>query len=120
MCHLIHIPSVERMLDTVYTKLENHKQPRHDHVALLSTISALSACFSPPSSRFHFNGVEAKSFSYQWIFVTQRALLAANYINEPTVETLQSVIPIAINLLPNIGAMATSRTLRTSALLGAQ
>lgn len=118
--HLIHIPTVRRMLDTVYTQLENNQQPRHNHVMLLSTIFGLSAYFTPPSSRFHFHGIEAKSFSYQWIFVAQRALLAANYIVEPTVETLQSVILIAQHPLPSIGAMKISRTLMASALLGAQ
>jgi len=120
LCPLVHIPTVRSMLDAVYTQLENNQQPRPDHIALLSTIFALSAYFTRPLSRFHFNGIEAKNFSYQWIFVAQRALIAANYIDEPTVETLQSVILIAQHILPNIGAMATSKTLMASALLGAQ
>jgi hypothetical protein len=64
--------------------------------------------------------VEARSFAYQWIFVAQRALLAANYIVKPTIETIQSIIMIAQNLMPNIGAMEISRVLMASALLGAQ
>ena len=119
-CYIIHVPTVDCMLNTVYTRLENNQQPQHNHVALLSTIIALGAYFAPPSSRSHFNGTEAKHFSYQWIFVAQRALLAANYISEPTLETLQSIILIAQHLLLNTGPMATSRTLMASALIGAQ
>jgi len=118
--HLIHVPTVRRMIDTVYTQLENNEQPPYDHVALLSSIFALSAYFASPSSRFHFKGREGKSFCYRWIFVAQRALLAADYIVAPTLETLQSTILISQHLLPNIGAMATFRTLMATALLGAR
>jgi hypothetical protein len=119
-CHVVHIPTARRMLETVYSQLESNRQSPFDHIALVSTILALGAYFSPPSSRVYFNGVEARSFAYQWIFVAQRALLAANYIVKPTIETIQSIIMIAQNLMPNIGAMEISRVLMASALLGAQ
>nr|A0A411PQN2.1 RecName: Full=Agnestins biosynthesis cluster transcription factor AgnL11; AltName: Full=Agnestins biosynthesis cluster protein L11 [Paecilomyces divaricatus]QBG38877.1 transcription factor [Paecilomyces divaricatus] len=117
--YFIHVPTVRSMLDTVYTHLENKRQPQHDHLALLSTVFALSAYFGSSSSRFPFNGAEAKMLCYRWISVAQQALCAANYIVQPTVETLQSVILIAAYLVPNLGSMSIFRVLMASALQGA-
>lgn len=116
--HIIHVPTARSMLDMVYTQLENKRQPQNNHLALLSTIFALSAYFGS-SSCFQFHGAEAKTLCYRLILVAQQALCAANYIVQPTVETLQSVILIAAFLAPNLGSMSIFRVLMASASQGA-
>jgi hypothetical protein len=46
----------------------------------------------------------------------QDALSAANCLASPSIETLQSLIFIAQHLMPNIGAIATLRTLAATVM----
>ncbi|KAH8701587.1 hypothetical protein BGW36DRAFT_371149 [Talaromyces proteolyticus] len=118
--HIIHTPTIQKMLNTAYTQLEIGQQPPDDHVALLSAIFAIAAFFGPRPSPHDFDAKGIDEYIYQLIFVAHRALLAANYINQPTLETLQTIIMIALYILPHIGEMETSKLLMNSALLGAQ
>lgn len=117
--HIIHVPTVRNIIDIVYTLLEIGQRPRHDHIALLSTIFALSVYFGSSASTLQFESADPKTLFYQLILVAQQTLSDANYIARPTIETLQSVILIAAYLIPNMGPMSIFRTLMASALQGA-
>ncbi len=112
----IHVPTVRMICDTVYTKIEQNQLPEYGHIALIATIFALSAYFSAPSSNLYFPHTEAKKFSYRWVSLAQHALAASNCLSAPTIEALQSLILISQHIMPNIGAIATLRTLAATSM----
>jgi hypothetical protein len=114
--YIIHVPTVKKLFNQVYASLEHNQQPDYGHLALISTIFALSAYFSSPLSGFYFKHSEAMSYCHQWTILAQDALSAANCLAKPTLETLQSLILIAQNLTPNTGAIATLRTLTATVM----
>ncbi|TGO83059.1 hypothetical protein BPOR_0709g00050 [Botrytis porri] len=109
--HIIHIPTLETHLNRVYDDLDQNLQPQNDHVALLSTVFALS---------LYFQGAEPLSETRRWTLLAQKALCAANFIGKPTMESIQVVLLIAHHLLPNIGGIATFRVLFTTAMHSAR
>ncbi|KAK0106282.1 hypothetical protein ONS96_003922 [Cadophora gregata f. sp. sojae] len=109
--HLIHKPTVRRLFDTLYTKIDMGEMPDFGHLSLIATIFALSAYFCSPSSGLYFKSSEAMNYSRRWTKLAQEALSAANCLAHPTVETLSALILIAGHMMANIGAIATLRTL---------
>lgn len=111
--HIIHVPTVKAQLKSMYTALGQDRQPDYSHLAIISTIFALSAYFGYSTPDLQ----DAKSSCCtRWTSLLQRALCAANYISEPTMEAIQSVILISQHLLPNIGAVSMFRTLTSIAM----
>ncbi|CZR64385.1 uncharacterized protein PAC_14283 [Phialocephala subalpina] len=113
---IIHVPTVQRILDTLYDRMEENQLPEYGHIAIISTIFALSAYFSSPQSNLYFPHGEAKRYSYRWVSLAQHALAASNCLSVPSVEALQSLILISQHLMPNIGAIATLRTLAATSM----
>lgn len=109
--HIIHVPTVKEHFEEIYTGLEQGKQPKYDRLALISTLFALSAYFSAPSAKLFTDTSEAMVNCRRWTLLAQDALSAADCLSKPTIESLQSLILIAQHLMPNIGAVATLRTL---------
>ncbi|TGO36033.1 hypothetical protein BHYA_0137g00140 [Botrytis hyacinthi] len=109
--HIIHVPTLESHLNRLYDDLDQNLQPRNEHVALLSTVFALS---------LYFQGTEPLSETHRWTLLAQKALCAANYVGKPTMESIQAVLLIAQHLLPNIGGIATFRVLFTTAMHSAR
>lgn len=109
--HILHVPTIKKHFDEMYTGLEQGKQPEYDRLALISTLFALSAYFSAPLARLFTDLPEAMANCRRWTLLAQDALAAADCLAKPTVESLQSLILIAQHLMPNIGAVATLRTL---------
>lgn len=109
--HIVHIPTVWCVFDNVYTALKHNTLPKYDGLALISTIFALSAYFGSPSSTIYFRQAEGKMYSYRWTVLAQGALSAADYINAPTLETIQSIILMSQHILPNIGAIGAFKTM---------
>jgi hypothetical protein len=109
--HIIHVPTVERQFDNLYTKLEQNQQPDYGHLALISTLFALSAYFSSSSAGLFNDIPDQMLHCRRWTLLSQDALSAANCLATPTLETIQSLILISQHLMPNIGAIATLRTL---------
>ena len=124
--HIIHVPTVRKHFDNLYTAIEDRQEPEYGPLALISTLYALTAYFSSQSSDLFFNYTESMPYCYKWtlLYVTslfspscasgnadddlphisaQDALSAANCLACPTIETLQSLIYIAQHLMPNIG-----------------
>lgn len=108
---IVHEPTVRQRFDSLYTSLFYGTDIKHDHLALISTIFALSAYFSGPMSGLHFKHSEAMLYSRKYTLLAQEALSAANCLSMPTIEGLQSLILISQHMMPNIGAIATLRTL---------
>ncbi|KUJ10776.1 uncharacterized protein LY89DRAFT_739766 [Mollisia scopiformis] len=117
---IIHVPTVQKIFDIVYTHAEQNTVPQYGYVALIATIFALSAYFSSPQSNLYFHHSEAKRFSYRWVSLAQDALAASNCLSVPTIEALQSLILISQHLMPNIGAIATLRTLAATSMYTAR
>jgi hypothetical protein len=109
--YIIHVPTVRKQFNDLYTSLESNQQPNYGHLALISAIYAISAYYSPPSSNFYFKHNEGILCCYQWATLAQEALSAANFLSEPTLETLQSLALITQHLIPNCGSLASLRTL---------
>ncbi|PQE13532.1 C6 zinc finger domain protein [Rutstroemia sp. NJR-2017a WRK4] len=109
--HLVHIPTLERNFSTLYDDIEGKKQPRYDVLALVSTVFALST---------YFQDLQSLTVSRRWTLLAQSALAAANYVTEPTLETIQCVLLIAQHLLPNVGGIAIFRVLFSTALHSAR
>lgn len=64
--HIIHVPTVRKHFDALYTSIENNKQPEYGPLALLSTIFALTAYFSSKSSDLFFKHTESTSYCHKW------------------------------------------------------
>ncbi|KAG0645374.1 transcription factor [Hyphodiscus hymeniophilus] len=112
--HIIHIPTVRRHFDKLYIDIENNQQPEYGPLALISTLYALTAYFSSEASNLSFKHSDSMIYCQKWTLLAQDALSAANCLANPSVETLQSLIYIAQHLMPNIGAIATLRTLSST------
>lgn len=57
---IIHVPTVQNIFDTIYDHMEQNQLPEYGHIAIVSTIFALSAYFSSPQSKLYFPHTEAK------------------------------------------------------------
>lgn len=120
--HIIHVPTVRKHFDKLYTDIESHEQPEYGPLALISTLYALTAYFSSKSSGLFFRHTESTSYCHKWTLLyehhpssssassadeeylsAQDALSAANCLSSPTIETLQTLIFISQHLMPNIG-----------------
>lgn len=113
---IIHVPSAQNIFDTMYTQIEQNQVPEYHHVALITTIFTLSAYFSSPQSNLYVHHTGAKRLAYRWLAIAQEALAASNCLSVPTIEALQSLILISQHIMPNIGAIATLRTLSTTSM----
>ncbi|KAH7370091.1 hypothetical protein BKA65DRAFT_602631 [Rhexocercosporidium sp. MPI-PUGE-AT-0058] len=111
MYHVIHVPTVWKRFDSLYTSIETGQNPDHAHLALIVTLFALSAYFSTEASGLYFKHSESMIYSRRWTILAQEALSATNCLAEPSIETLQSLILISQHMMANIGAIATLRTL---------
>jgi hypothetical protein len=80
----------------------------------MSTIFASSAFFCSSSSKLFYDRDDAVAHSRRLSLLAQDALTAANCLSQPTIETLQSLIILTQWLMPNIGAIATLRTLSST------
>lgn len=109
--HIIHVPTVEKHFDDLYNSLEQGQIPRHDVLALIASLLSLCAYFSAVSTNLFRNHNDAMSNCRQWAMLAQDALSASDCLAKPTIQSLQSLILIAQHLMPNIGAIATLRTL---------
>jgi hypothetical protein len=109
--HLVHVPTLERNFTTLYDDIEGKQQPRYEVLALMSTVFALST---------YFQDLQSLAISRRWTLLAQSALCAANYVTEPTLETIQCVLLIAQHLLPNVGGIAIFRVLFSTALHSAR
>ena len=118
--HVIHIPTVKKIYENVYDELENKQQPNDRQLALILTIFALSAYYAMPSAGLYLNMKDARSLSQQWSLFAQELLLATNCLAFPAIESLQSLILIAHHLIPNVGAIATLKTLMMTIMQLAQ
>jgi hypothetical protein len=118
--HIIHVPTVKQHFDELYKELEQGKQPVYDRLALISTLLALSAYFSAPATKLFTDTPEAMVHCRRWTLLAQDALSAADCLAKPTIESLQSLILISQHLMPNIGALATLRTLSGTILHAAR
>lgn len=108
---VIHVPTVERQFNNLYLQLEQNQQPDYGHLALISSLFSLSAYFSSPSSGLFTDIPDQIANSRRWVLLAQDALSAADCLATPTLETLQCLVLVAQHLMPNIGAIATFRTL---------
>jgi hypothetical protein len=108
---ILHVPTVRWIFNDLYTKLEHDQHPSYSHLALISTIFALSAFFCSPSSGLYLDRAAAVAHSRSLILFAQDVLAADNCLAKPSIETLQSLIMITQWLMPNIVAIATLRTL---------
>jgi hypothetical protein len=109
--YVIHIPTVRRQFDDLYTCLETNQLPNYGHLALISTLYAICAYYSSSSAEIFFKHTEALSCCHRWTLLAQEALSAANCLSNPTLVTLQSLVLITSHLVPNCGALASLRTL---------
>ncbi|KAH9213722.1 hypothetical protein DL95DRAFT_436295 [Leptodontidium sp. 2 PMI_412] len=112
--HVIHAPTVRERFDSLYTNIEMGLPPNYAHLALISTLFALSAYFSTATSGLYFKPSESMIYSRRWTLLAQEALSATNCLAEPSIETLQSLILISQHMMANIGAIAMLRTLSTT------
>ncbi len=108
---ILHVPTVKAIFNGLYAKLEANQQPPYNHLALISTIFASSAYFCSVSSGLYLDRDDAVGHCRRLILLAQDALTAADCLARPSIEMLQSLIIITQWLLPNIGAIATLRTL---------
>ncbi|RDW59586.1 hypothetical protein BP6252_12673 [Coleophoma cylindrospora] len=118
--HILHMPTIRRMNDLIYDALDQNQLPQHRHLALVSAVFGLSAYFGYSSPTFLFKGPDAKEYSYRWTSLAQAALSAANFINIPSLETIQAALLLAQHVLPNVGAIATFRTFAATAMHSAR
>jgi hypothetical protein len=64
--HIVHIPTVRKLHNKLYTDIENSKTPDYGHLALISTIFALSAYFASHTSGLFFGNSEATLLCHKW------------------------------------------------------
>ena len=64
--HIVHVPSVRKQFDKLYTTIENNEPPDFGALALISTICALSAYFSSSASGLFFKHNEAMTYCHKW------------------------------------------------------
>jgi hypothetical protein len=93
--HIIHVPSVRKLLDETYSTLNKQQLPPYNHIALLATIFSLSAYFSRRSLGETLGKNELQSCFRKWSFLAQRCLSAANYICNPSIEALQALLMVS-------------------------
>lgn len=94
--HIIHVPTVRKMLDQIYEDLHNKRLPPYSHLALTCAIFALSAYFSPgPLAGMGRNELHSCSFR-NWSSLAQDSLSASHYITSPAIESLQAFILVSM------------------------
>ena len=90
--HIIHVPTVRRHLDQVYEALTQMRMPPYNRLALITTILALAAYFSPgPLGGITRDALHGTCFQ-NWSSFSQQCLEAANYVASPTISSLQALI----------------------------
>lgn len=72
--HIVHVPSVRKHFDKLYTTIENNQLPDFGALALISTIYALSAYFSSPASGLFFKHSEATTYCHKWTLLYELTL----------------------------------------------
>lgn len=81
---ILHVPTVRRIFNDLYRKLEHDQHPGYSHLALISTIFALSSFFCSPSSGLYLDRAAAVAHSRSLILFAQDALAAANCLAKPS------------------------------------
>jgi hypothetical protein len=104
----------------LYSSFEQELPLNYGHLALISTIFSLSAYYSSLSANLFSDTAEAMGYCRRWTLLAQDALSTSNCLVSPTIETLQSLILISQHLMPNIGAVATLRTLAATIISAAR
>jgi hypothetical protein len=100
--HIIHVPTTRKQLLGIYASLEAGRKPTSSHLALIATILAVAVYFRsnlPDAAAVREN---EKGSCTKWSLLAQRALLEANHLTSPSLESLQTTI-IITQFLPNYG-----------------
>ncbi len=118
--HVIHVPTVKEIFHTLYSNIEQNQLPNLGHLSLISALFALSAYFCSATSKLYFKVGESKAMCHRWTLLAQDALSAADCLNQPTVETFQTLILISNHIFPNTGALVTIRILTSIMVYAAQ
>jgi hypothetical protein len=108
--HIIHVPTTRRELDVLYNKLRNSVRPECSQISLLAAILTVAAYFWPDTStgKATCPVEDPKAHCRKWIVLVQRALMEANHLTCPTLETLQAKL-LLTQFLPTY-PQSTGRT----------
>lgn len=87
--HILHVPTVEKHFDRLYTAVENGQQLEYGPLALISTIFSLTAYFSSRSSGLFFKHSESMSYCHKWTLL---------YVSLPSCWLLQASMILTSHL----------------------
>jgi len=97
--HLLHTPTLHEHLADSFKDRNYGELPNLGQLSLLCTVLGLSAYFH--TSDLGMSEDEATRLSQHLLDLAQRALVAANFTRQPTLESMQSSLLILYYLLPN-------------------
>jgi hypothetical protein len=100
--HIIHVPTSRNQLLGIYASLEASRKPKSSHLALIATILAVAVYFKSTLCDSEAAKGHEKENCTKWSLLAQRALLEANHLTSPSLESLQTTI-IMTQFLPNYG-----------------
>jgi hypothetical protein len=92
MFHVIHTPTVMAQSECIYTALSDQRMPSLSHLALMCAMLASSNYFSTPAPNLHSKAENSNDLSGKWTSLALIALSESDYLNNPTIESIQAMI----------------------------
>jgi Fungal specific transcription factor domain len=96
--HIIHIPTVLAQKEDIYAALSRKRMPNLSHLALMSAILASSVYFWSPQFDVTIKIGDTNSLSRRWISLAVAALSEAKYLDNPSLESIQTMIILTHSL----------------------
>ncbi|KIX07653.1 uncharacterized protein Z518_02306 [Rhinocladiella mackenziei CBS 650.93] len=121
--HVVYIPTVRRIMDSIYANLEKGLPVIHSHVALLLSIFASSSMFSSHfdgGTRFQFSPSDASQASLFWANAALEVLEFSRRTASRRLEDVQTTIILAFLLYHIEGFSTRSRCLFANAITTAR
>lgn len=109
--HIIIHSRVQQMIDDIYADLHKHAHVNLNHLALLFSILAVTSYFQPSTTREEPNSDtrnQEEERAREYTSMVGAALIQADYLAYPTLESLQATVLIA-HLMPTISTSASIR-----------
>ncbi|KAH8808803.1 hypothetical protein F5884DRAFT_753320 [Xylogone sp. PMI_703] len=111
--NIIHIPTAQSQIKSVYQALDRSERPLLNHLALVATIFAVTVYHALGSSELAISEIDAEKYCKWWILLAHRAMSEINHLNSPTLETIQALILLSQHLLtaPQISIRSSAQGL---------
>jgi Fungal specific transcription factor domain len=96
--HIIHIPTVLSQKEVIYAALSRERMPNLSQLALMSAMLASSAYFWSPQFDATIKIGDASVSSHRWSSLAVAALSETNYLDNPSLESIQTMIILTHSL----------------------